>query len=691
VVVSEEYLGNALAVDGRLFFRLRCNPLRYLQVWRRQSKASSGVGFVALTNEPDTIIFDDIEIDVAGHRLVVGGKDVALEPKTFAVLALLASNPGRTLTHDEILDAVWGHRHVTQNVLHRAIALLRNALGGRSPPRQYVHTVHGVGYRFDARVLLRPSATSQEIARAAASAEAAVPAALAPQAAEAVHPVVPRPHRNRASIAIAIAVCVLFAFVAVFALRMRSPAPPASPTLVVLPLQVIGDDKNEAAFAAGLSEELTTQLAHVDGLRLISGISPTVARKDDFDPSQLAGKLHTTHALEGSLREAGGKLRIDLRLIETPSGRAVWAQDYDPTTGNVFAVQQEIAQAVARALALHVGLARAGSPAPDPQVFREYLQLRHVFLASNDAAAYAQAERDLNALAARANDYAPVHGLLALNLASDFEGEGKEDAALREAHSALAIDPNDLYAHVALGMVASHDKDWATVKTEYDIALALNPDDPVVHNIDGMFLSRLGYGEQALAQFEIAYAADPLGYWVTYNMGTHLDVLGRHAEAKNYLDLLPGREAKPSTRTGVARWRNAIWRKDFAAARSFAAQLPESNGTRKAFVAVTEALIDPAAWPQAEAAIGERESASGARPDRLRLYEPKPDAANILATFEPGGQQPGGNLIWVPEYAPVRRDPAFQDFLRHMKFIEFWNINGWPPQCKPDGDGARCD
>src|SRR6185437_11052914 len=414
------------------------------------------------------------------------------------------------------------------------------------------------------------------------------------------------------------AACVLFSLAAVFALRMRSPAPPASPTLVVLPLQVIGDDKNEAAFAAGLSEELTTQLASVSGLRLISGISATSARKDDFDPPQLAAKLHTTHALEGSLREAGDKLRIDLRLIETPSGRTVWAQDYDRTTGDVFAVQQEIAQAVAHARALHIGISRADSPTPDPQVFREYLQLRHIFLASNDVTAYAQAEHDLNALAARANDYAPVHGLLALNLASDFEGEGKEDAALREAHTALAIDPNDLYAHVALGMVASHDKDWATVKREYDIALALNPTDPVVHNIDGMFLSRLGYGEQALAQFEIAYAADPLGYWVTYNMGTHLDVLGRHGEAKKYLDLLPERETAASMGTLVARWRNAIWRRDFAAARSFAAQLPERNGSRKAFVAVTEALVDPAAWPQAEAAIGERESASDAHPDRLR-------------------------------------------------------------------------
>jgi TolB-like protein/DNA-binding winged helix-turn-helix (wHTH) protein/Tfp pilus assembly protein PilF len=631
---------------------------------------------VVLTNESGTIVFDDIEIDIDGRRLTVDGKDVALEPKTFAVLALLASHPGKTLTHDDILDAVWGHRHVTQNVLHRAIALLRQALGGRSPQRQYIHTVHGVGYRFDARVLRRPSVIDGA-------------ATDASHAAEAEQTAVSRPRRNR--IPIAIAVCALLVLGAVSVLRMRTPAPPASPTLVVLPLQVIGNDKDEAAFAAGLSEELTTRLADVSGLRLISGTSATIARKEDFDPPQLAAKLRTTHALEGSLREAGDKLRIDLRLIETPTGRTVWAQDYDRTTGDVFAVQQDIAQAVANALALHIGIARAGSPAPDPQVFREYLQLRHVFLASNDEAANAQAERDLNALAARAHDYAPVHGLLALNLASDFEGQGKEDAALREAHRALAIDSNDLYAHVALGMVASHDKDWATVKREYDIALALNPTDAVVHNIDGMFLSRLGYGEQALAQFEIAYAADPLGYWVTYNMGTHLDVLGRHAEAKKYLDLLPGRETAASTNTDVARWRNAVWRRDFIAARSFAAQLPERDGSRKAFAAVTEALVDPTAWPQAEAAIGERESAVGVRPDRLRLYEPKPNAADILATFEPGAQQPGGNLVWAPGYGAVRRDPSFQDFLRHMKFVEFWNANGWPPQCKPDGSGARCD
>ena len=648
-----------------------------------------GVRVVALTNESDAIVFDDVEIDVAGHRLVVGGKGVALEPKTFAVLALLASNPGKTLTHDDILDAVWGHRHVTQNVLHRAIALLRHALGGHSPQRQYIHTVHGVGYRLDAQVLLRPSPLSLEVSRATVSSDVSIVAAPAPQAVDAVRPPGRRPRRYR--VPVAIAACALFAVAVVFIERMRTVAPPASPTLVVLPLQVIGNDKDEAAFAAGLSEELTTQLASIHGLSLISGISPTIARKDDFDPPQLATKLHTTHALEGSLREAGDKLRISLRLIETPSGRTLWAQDYDRTASDVFTVQREIAQAVAGALALPIGLARAKVPAPDPQVFREYLQLRHFFLTQDYSEGFDQAEATLGALAARSPDFAPVHGLLALNLASGFEGEGKDDAALREARRALAIDSNDLYAHLTLGQVAAHDKDWATVKREFDIALTLNPADAVVHNIDGMFLSRLGYGDQALAQFEIAYASDPLGYWVTYNLGAHLDVLGRHAEAKSYLDLLPGREAKPSVMAVVARWRNAIWRKDFTSARGFAAQLPEDGGLRKAYAAVTDALIDPDAWPQAEAAIGEHESALGTHPILLRLYEPRPNAADILATFEPGDQQPGGNLVWATGYAPVRRDPAFQDFLKRMKFIDFWNVNGWPPQCKPVGNGARCD
>lgn len=95
------------------------------------------------------LAFDDIVIDFAGHRLLRNGLEQPLEPKAFGVLALLAGNPGRVFAREEILDAVWGHRHVTPGVLNRVTTLLRHALGDTAQTSHYLHTVHGVGYRFD--------------------------------------------------------------------------------------------------------------------------------------------------------------------------------------------------------------------------------------------------------------------------------------------------------------------------------------------------------------------------------------------------------------------------------------------------------------------------------------------------------------------------------------------------------------
>ena len=98
---------------------------------------------------PDSLAFDDVVIDFAGQRLLRCGAEQALEPKAFAVLALLVGSPGRAFTRDEILDAIWGHRHITQSVLNRIMSLLRQALGEDAQHPRRLHTVHGVGYRFD--------------------------------------------------------------------------------------------------------------------------------------------------------------------------------------------------------------------------------------------------------------------------------------------------------------------------------------------------------------------------------------------------------------------------------------------------------------------------------------------------------------------------------------------------------------
>ncbi|WP_449427814.1 winged helix-turn-helix domain-containing tetratricopeptide repeat protein [Rhodanobacter umsongensis] len=687
---------------------------------------------VETENPVGWIVFDAVEIDLGGRRLFVAGADVPLEPKAFAVLALLARHPGRAFGRDEILDAVWGHRHVTPGVLNRVVTLLRHALGERFEDQHYLHTLHGIGYRFDAQVRLldaRPvlsdahvgTTSAEPIVSAPALAPvldavdirpASVPSATGDTLADSTisstrvadtpsvaHPALASPRmRMRA----AVILCMLLTAVAGSLLlhHTSSSVPAASPVLVVLPLRAIGADSNETAFADGLSEDLTTRLAHVNGLRLISSVSALRAQQDGFDARQLAERLHVTHAIEGSLHEAGDQLRIGLRLIETPSGRTLWTQDYDRKFADVFALQQDIVQAVASALALHIDITHTGEATVDPQVFREYLELRHVFLAQSDSVANTKAETALNALAARAPDFAPVHGLLALNLASGFEDDGKDNDALHEARHALDLDPSDIYAHAALGMVAAHSHDWVTAKKEYDAAFALSPGDPIMRTIIGMWLGRLGYGEQALSEFETVYSSDPLSYWDTYNRATELDTLGRHDEAKHFLDLLPGLESEPGWFTVTARWRNAVWRRDYTAARNFARQISSlpSQGDEKtadanagvAFAAVTEALLDPARWPKAEAAIAALEAKAGGA-SSLRLFAPQLSAAPLLAAFEPGDQQPNGKLLWTVDFTALHRDPAFQGFLQRMKFIDYWHSNGWPPQCKPEGDGARCE
>lgn len=113
-------------------------------------------------SNPSLRAFDDIVIDLDGRRVLRAGEVQPLEPKAFGVLELLTGSPGHVFSRDEILDAVWGHRHVTPGVLNRVMTLLRHALGEAAQSPRYLHTVHGYGYRFD---LAPPAATPTQAAK----------------------------------------------------------------------------------------------------------------------------------------------------------------------------------------------------------------------------------------------------------------------------------------------------------------------------------------------------------------------------------------------------------------------------------------------------------------------------------------------------------------------------------------------
>lgn len=641
--------------------------------------------------------FGDVEVDARRHRVLRDGVELSLEPKAYAVLVELLRHAGDVVARDALLDAVWGHRHVTPAVLNRIVAILRRELGDEADHPRLIRTVHGVGYEF--------IGTPQVLADEPAPALATTPesAAMTPPTPT------PTPPRRRAKWA-AIALLAAVAAVAFFVIgrapwhhaapiktadSARGAGSSASPMLIVLPLRALGSERDETALAEGLSEELTTRLSRIGGLGVICATSAAIAQSRQFDSAQLAEQLKATHALEGSLRESDDQLHVNLRLSELPGGRVVWTQVYDRPTTSFETLQNDVAAEVARTLSLRDAVGIAAPREVDPVALQRFLDVRRRISIGNAA----DWETQLRALVAAYPDYAPPHGLLGVMLSSS--APIRRDEAEREATRAIQLDPNEPHARIALARIAIMDGDWERAEQMLDEALLLAPADPFYRAVHGMQLGSLGYLEEGLREAEIGAAYGPLGgIYVVNTQAYLLDALGRHEQARQSIDAALADLPTPAAGTALryARWYNAFWRRDAATARTVAAELPAGIWT-PSFAAVAAALADPRQWPQARAAMDEseriaREQGHADAQNYLRLIDPQAEPGAVLALTR--RMQRDVNAfskltIWMPERRALRQTREFQDFLRDSGVLAYWRKYGFPPQCRVDGDAARCD
>ena len=202
--------------------------------------------------------FGDVVVDAGAHTVHRAGDAQALEPKAFAVLLELLARPGALVTRDELLDAVWGHRHVTPGVLTRAIAQLRTALGDDPHHPRYIRTQHALGYGFIGTLV--PEAPEVPEAPATVATERRkVPAA--PPAAEARR----RPPARSLARPLMGVVLVLAAFVW-WSASTREPPVPAEASVAVLPFATLGGADDDRWFAEGLALEMLDALAGIDGI-----------------------------------------------------------------------------------------------------------------------------------------------------------------------------------------------------------------------------------------------------------------------------------------------------------------------------------------------------------------------------------------------------------------------------------------
>lgn len=326
-----------------------------------ESVTGTGVGDQGV----ERYCFGNIVVGVAAHTLFRDGQPRALEPKAFAVLLQLLRHAGELVLKDDLLDAVWGHRHVTPGVLTRAIAQLRAALEDEAQHPRYIQTQHALGYRFIGTLEPEKAATTSATAELKAQAPPVpetrepTPPPLQAQLAQASEFPAPdlashdrhepvRLHRTWPWLAVALSASLVAALY--FWYRQDAAPPhPVAPSIAVLPFTTLSDDKQDRYFAEGLSTEMLNALAGVHGLK-VAAWRPAEAIDRSQDIEALGKSLGVATLLDASVRREGKRLRINARLSDTRSGYTLWSKVYDRDASAVFETQTEIATEVAHAL-----------------------------------------------------------------------------------------------------------------------------------------------------------------------------------------------------------------------------------------------------------------------------------------------------------------------------------------------------
>jgi adenylate cyclase len=307
---------------------------------------------------------------------------------------------------------------------------------------------------------------------------------------------------------------------AVAALVKIEPVPPAvressnsEPSVVVLPLRELGSSADY--LGEGLAEEMLTALARLPGLRVV----PASAVSGDLSGGDAARALNADTYLEGSVRQSGEHARISIRLVDGASGAARWSETFDRTLADVFAVQEEIARAVAAALGVALLDRAAGSlhnaASKDPRANNLALQARH--LARQEMEVERRAAADLFRQAiARDPDFALAYAGLAdvLVQIARWRLPGWKDAeteAVESARKAVGLAADVADAHLALGAALSLSHDPAAASA-YSQALVLAPHDANIHYRTARFLVLSGDKAGAVRHYERAFELAPDDY-----------------------------------------------------------------------------------------------------------------------------------------------------------------------------------
>jgi eukaryotic-like serine/threonine-protein kinase len=311
--------------------------------------------------------------------------------------------------------------------------------------------------------------------------------------------------------------------------------------VAVLPFENMSADPENEYFSDGITEDIIAQISKIRGLRVIARTSVMRYKTDRHSVREIGQQLGVAHVLQGSIRWAGGRLRIVAQLIDARTEEQLWAETYDRELKDVFGIQTEVAEQIGETLQARLSrtdrsrLAR--KPTDDLEAYNLYLLGRHHF-GKVTGADFGKALEYYRRAIDRDPGFARAHASLAealFYLGAGYWGVRPHDTypeAVSLARKALELDPYVAEAHGALGMCLGwYEYDWVGAGTELKRAVELNPSSSMIHLYYAMHLAGLGRFDEAVAERDLACQLDPSAMAVRGNASWVLYLARRMDEA----------------------------------------------------------------------------------------------------------------------------------------------------------------
>lgn len=487
------------------------------------------------------------DIDLKAFELRKHGLRLKLAEQPFQILAILLEQPGQVITRDELRERLWpGDTFVDfDHGLNNAVMRLREALSDSPDKPRFIETLPRRGYRFIApveEIHSAPKTMPMGEPQVGASTVLPTPDVLASFSADRHDSVT---HSNASSwltlprIALLSAAALLFAVLSGLAVHFvrgwesGKINPAHNMSLVVLPLENLSGDTDQDYFAAGMTDELTANLAKIRSLRVISR-STAMAYKGTHKPlSEIARELKVDAVVEGTVLKAGTRVRITAELVQVSTDHHLWADTYESQIGDVLALQNRVSSAIVDQIRINLSpedkQRLAKNPYVSPDAYEDYLKGRYYWNRRSSegftkAIGYFEgATRKDPQYALAYAGLADCYGIIGATIYGRLPAAEAAPKAKAAAIRALEIDPTLAEAETSLATAKfNYDWDWTGAAQGFQRAIQLDPRYATAYQRYSLYSSALGRFDESLEQIKKARELDPLSISINSSLGWRL-------------------------------------------------------------------------------------------------------------------------------------------------------------------------